>query len=256
MASSTGRFVWYELMTTDVAAARGFYSQVVGWQPTDAQMPGMDYWMFNAGETPVAGVTDLPADARAMGTPPSWVGYVAVDDVDATTAKVTASGGKIYVSPRDIPNVGRFAIVADPGGAALALFKSANPDQDQPADPEKPGHPSWNELYATDGAAAFDFYSQLFGWVKKDAMDMGEMGTYQMFGLGEISFGGMMNKPPNVPMAFWNYYFNVGNIDDAAARIKAAGGQVTFGPEQVPGESYALQGLDPQGAAFGLLGKR
>src|SRR5438270_8311104 len=137
MASSTGYFVWHELMTTDVAAARAFYSKVVGWESTDAQMPNINYWMFNAGGTPIAGVTDLPQDARAMGTPPSWVGYVAVDDVDATTAKVTAGGGKVYVQPRDIPNVGRFAIVADPDGAAIAVLKSANPGEDQAPDPEK-----------------------------------------------------------------------------------------------------------------------
>ena len=257
MANSNGYFVWHELMTTDLAAARAFYGSVVGWKATDAQMPNMNYWMFNAGETPIAGATDLPQDAKAMGTPPSWVGYVAVDDVDATTAKVTASGGKVYVAPKDIPNVGRFAIVADPGGAAIAVYKSANPDQDQAPDPEKPGHPSWHELYAADGAAAFDFYSRIFGWEKQEAMDMGgDMGVYQMFGFGKVMLGGMMNKPANLPVPFWNYYFNVGNIDEAVERVKAGGGQVTNGPDEVPGGSFAVQGMDPQGAAFGLLGKR
>ncbi len=256
MADTNGRFVWYELMTTDPVAARAFYSQIVGWQPVDAKMPGMDYWMFNAGETPVAGVMELPAEARSMGTPPTWVGYVMVEDVDAAAAKVTASGGRLYVPPTDIPNVGRFAIAADPHGGTLALFKSANPDQDMPADQEKPGHVGWNELHAGDLATDFDFYSGLFGWKKMDAMDMGEMGVYQMFGIDDVMLGGMMNKMPDMPVPFWSYYFNVGNIDEGTERVKAAGGQITFGPDAVPGDRFILMGMDPQGAAFALFGSR
>lgn len=256
MSNANGRFVWYELMTTDLAAARTFYSSVVGWNPVDAQMPGMDYWMFNAGETPVAGVMKLPEEAAKMVAPPSWTGYVTVEDVDAAAALVTANGGTVHVPPTDIPNVGRFAIVADPHGASLAVFKSANPEQDLPAAQEKPGHVGWNELHAGDLATDFDFYSKLFGWVKKDAMDMGEMGIYQMFGIDDVTLGGMMNKMPTMPVAFWNYYFNVGNIDEAAERVKAAGGQIAFGPDEVPGGSFILLGVDPQGTNFALLGSR
>jgi uncharacterized protein len=256
MATPNGRFVWYELMTTDRAAARAFYSQVVGWHPIDAQMPGMDYWMFAAGEQPVAGLMDLPEDARKMGTPPSWIGYVAVEDVDATAAQATANGGRVYVPPTDIPNVGRFAIVADPQGAALALFKSANPEQDQPPPMDAQGRVGWHELHAADYASAFDFYAKLFGWRKYDAMDMGEMGIYQIFGTADTTLGGMMTKSPMEPVPHWNYYFNVGNIDEAAERVKSAGGQVVFGPDPVPGGAFILMGVDPQGAAFALLGSR
>lgn len=256
MSNANGRFVWYELMTTDIAAARAFYSSVVGWNPVDAQMPGMDYWIFNAGERPVAGVMTLPEDARKMGAPPSWIGYIAVADVDATAAQVTANGGKVYVSPTDIPSIGRFAIVADPHGAVLAVFKSANPEQDQPLAQDQPGHVGWNELRAGDMATDFNFYSKLFGWVKKDAMDMGEMGVYQMYGLDDVTLGGMMNRPPTMPVAFWTYYFNVGNIDEAVERVTAAGGQIVFGPDEVPGGAFILIGVDPQGAGFALLGSR
>src|SRR3954469_9080324 len=99
MADLNGRFVWYELMTTDLAAARGFYSRVVGWNAIDSKMSGMDYWMFTAGEKPVTGLMTLPEDARKMGAPPNWVGYVGVG------AKVTANGGTVHVPPTDIPNV-------------------------------------------------------------------------------------------------------------------------------------------------------
>jgi len=256
MSDPNGRFVWYELMSTDLAAAREFYGRVVGWQAVDAQMPGMHYWIFRADEKPVAGLMDLPEDARQMGAPPTWIGYVGVPDVDATTAKVTANGGRVYRPPTDIPNVGRFSIVADPQGAVLALFKSANPEQDQPPSQDAKGGVRWHELYAADQASAFDFYAKVFGWEKKDAMDMGEMGTYQIFGTADTMLGGMMNKPPMVPVANWHYYFNVGNIDEAAEHVRSAGGQVVHGPQEVPGGGFVVMGVDPQGALFALMGSR
>jgi uncharacterized protein len=256
MATATGRFIWYELMTTDLAGARAFYDKVVGWQSKDAQMPGVEYWMFSAGDQPAAGLMALPEESRKMGTPPQWLGYVVVDDVDASAAKVTAAGGKVYAPPTDIPNVGRFSVVADPHGATFGLFKSAHPEQDQPAEPGAPGRVGWHELYAGDLASAFNFYAGLFGWEKKDAMDMGEMGTYQIFGIGDLMMGGMMTRPPMVPHPYWTYYFNVGNIDEAAERVKAAGGQVVNGPMEVPGGDWILQGMDPQGAMFALAGKK
>jgi predicted enzyme related to lactoylglutathione lyase len=256
MATPNGRFVWYELMTTDLPAARAFYDQVVGWRSADSQMAGVDYWMFNAGETPVAGLMTLPEDARKMGTPPNWIGYVGVDDVDATAAKATANGGKVYVPPTDIPNVGRFSIIADPHGAALGLFKPANNDQESPARMDQQGHIGWHELHGGDLASDFDFYAKLFGWQKKESMDMGEMGIYQMFGNADTTLGGMMTKAPMEPVPHWNYYLNVGNIDQAAERVKSAGGQVLLGPDQVPGGDFILMGADPQGAHFALFGKR
>ena len=256
MSNATGRFVWYELMTTDLAAARAFYDQVVGWHSVDAQMPGMNYWMFTSGEKPVAGLMDVPEDARQLGAQPGWIGYVAVEDVDTAAAKVTANGGIVHVPPQDIPNVGRFAIMADPYGASLALFKSANPEQDQPAPPGEQGRVGWHELYTGDLASAFEFHAQLFGWEKKEAMDMGEMGLYQMFGTADETLGGMMTKPPMLPVASWTYYINVGNIDEAGERVQSAGGQIVHGPQEVPGGDFILMGVDPQGAGFALVGSR
>jgi uncharacterized protein len=256
MADVNGRFVWYELMTTDRAGARAFYRQVVGWKAQDSPMAGMDYEMFAAGETPVVGMIDQPEDARKMGAPPSWIGYIAVADVDATAAKVTAAGGTQYVPPRDIPNMGRFAVIADPQGAVFALWKSATADQDQPPAQQAPGRVGWHELYTPDPAAALDFYGRLFGWEKQETMDMGEMGVYQIFGFGDQMLGGIMTKPPNVPVSCWQYYFNVGNIDDAGERVKSAGGQIVFGPQEVPGGGFVVMGIDPQGANFALLGSR
>ncbi len=256
MSASHGAFVWHELMTSDPTAAMAFYGSVVGWSAQPSPVPGMEYWMLKAGETPVCGLMRVPEEAKQQGARPMWVGYVGVDDVDAATEKAKQLGGVVYRPPADIPMVGRFAIIGDPQRTMLALFKTANPMPSAPPAPGTPGLVGWNELYAADWEKAFAFYSEMFGWRKDQAMPMGEMGTYQLFAHGDLAIGGMMNKPAQMPMPAWAYYFNVSDIDAAIERTKAGGGQITNGPMQVPGDMWIAQALDPQGAMFALLGKR
>jgi predicted enzyme related to lactoylglutathione lyase len=256
MSPSHGAFVWHELMTSDPAAAIAFYGSVVGWSAQPSPVPGMEYWMLKAGETPVGGLMRVPEDAKKEGAGPMWVGYVGVDDVDAATEKAKALGGIEYRPPHDIPDVGRFSIIGDPQHAMLAMFKAAQPMPGAPPAPGTQGHVGWNELYAVDWEKAFAFYSEMFGWRKDQAMPMGETGTYQLFAHGEHAIGGMMNKPAQMPMPAWTFYFNVDDVDAAIERTKAGGGQILNGPMQVPGGSWIAQALDPQGAAFALVGKR
>jgi predicted enzyme related to lactoylglutathione lyase len=256
MSDSHGRYVWYELTTTDTDAAKAFYGKVVGWGSHDAEMPGMTYTMLTAGELPVAGLMTQPEMARKAGAPPGWMGYVGVDDVDATADRAKRLGGAVHVAPADIPNVGRFAVIGDPQGAVLALFKWSNPTPEQPPQPGTPRRIGWHELMAGDWQKALAFYSDLFGWKKADAMDMGAMGTYQMFSAGGQTIGGMFTKPPEVPAPFWLYYINVGDFDAAVERAKAAGGTILNGPMEVPGGDWIVQAKDPQGAMFALVGKR
>lgn len=255
MPDFAGQFVWYELITTDPAAARSFYADVVGWQTRDVPMPGMTYILALAGETQVAGLMAIPPEAAAMGTPPNWTGYVAVPDVDASAKQATSLGGQVLREPTDIPGVGRFAIVADPQGAVLALFKGADGDGMTP-NQAAPGHIGWHELYASELESAFGFYSAMFGWKKHQPMDIGPMGIYQLFGADDPDIGGMMTKPEQMPAAAWLYYFNVGDIDAAASRITAGGGVIHNGPMEVPGPMWVLQAQDPQGAWFAAVGTR
>jgi predicted enzyme related to lactoylglutathione lyase len=120
MAGKQSSFVWYELMSSDVAAAKAFYTKVVGWKTQDMPMPGMTYTLLSAGDTQVGGMMTLPKDAADAGMRPCWTSYIEVDDVDGAAAKVRSLGGKIYATPTDIPNVGRFAVVADPQGRRWA----------------------------------------------------------------------------------------------------------------------------------------
>jgi hypothetical protein len=247
-----GKFVWYELMTTDAEAAAGFYRDVIGWGARDAEIPGLRYTLFTIEARSVAGLMALPPEALAAGARPAWIGYVAVDDVDASTERVKRAGGSVHHGPEDIPDVGRFAVVADPQGATFALFKGNMEDSHVPSQ-STPGGVGWHELHAADWQKVFDFYAGLFGWEKGDTMDMGAMGLYQLFGKGGPSIGGMFTKPAAEPAPYWLYYVNVPAIEAAMARVKDKGGRVINGPHEVPGGSWIVQCIDPQGAMFALV---
>ena len=258
MPSPRGKFVWYDVMTTDTKAATAFYTQVVGWTAQEFPM-GEDrlYTVFSQGGAMVAGLMALPPEAAQMGMPPCWSGYVAVDDVDADAKRVETLGGKIQRPPEDIPTVGRFAVVSDAGGAVFLLFKPSTSETPTKVAPMALGHIGWHELYAGNIDREWDFYEKLLGWTKDSTFDMGPMGTYQIFATGEEACGGMMTKPPQIPMSFWNYYISVDGIDAAAGRVKAHGGTILQGPSEVPGGAWIVQGTDPQGAHFALIsGKR
>ena len=254
--TSASPFVWYELMTTNPAAATAFYTQVVGWKAADSGMPGMDYTLLSAGPHQVGGLMALPEEAAAGGGQPAWMGYVSVPDVDAKATELEKAGGKVHRPAADIPGVGRFAVVADPHGATFCLFKDNGMGDYKPPAPDTPGTVGWHELMAGNLHAAWAFYSSLFGWAKTEAMDMGPMGTYQMFSTGADgapTMGGMMTKPAEVPKASWLYYWNVDAIDAAADRVKSGGGQVMNGPMEVPGGQWIVQCCDPQGAMFAMV---
>ena len=245
-----GSFVWCELMTTDTAAAESFYKKVVGWTSVPF---GPSYTVFNgAAGSGVGGVMKLPDSAKQMGVPPHWIMYLGTPNVDDTAMRIASLGGRVLRQPEDIPNVGRFAIVQDPFGAAFALLTP----KPAPGAPERKrggvGDFSWFELYTPNPEGAWKFYETLFGWEKTSAMDMGEMGTYQMFGRGGgIPNGGIMKPPPGAPAA-WMPYAMVKDAKAAAATAAANGGKIVNGPMEVPGGDWIAQGMDPQGAMFSV----
>ena len=123
------------------------------------------------------------------------------------------------------------------------------------------GHVGWHELYSGDFDADMAFYTGAFGWTKGEAMDMGEMGLYQLVSqTGGSDFqsmsAGIMPRPKEMPAPLWLFYFIVGDIDAAVARVTAGGGTVLNGPMEVPGGGWIIQALDPQGAMFALVGMR
>lgn len=255
MADSHGRFVWYELMTTDMEGAAAFYANVVGWGTQDVSTPGMPYILFTVEGSSVGGLMRLPEDAKKIGERSSWIGYVGVNDVDATADRIKRLGGTVHVPPRNILDISRFSVVADPQMATLALVQWLKPRREQPAALSAPGRIRWHELFAADWEKAFAFYGELFGWQKANS-ESDTMGAYQLFSAGGQTIGGMFTKPPTVRVPFWLYYVNVGNIDAAVKRVKAGGGQILEDPLEVSDGSWIVQCTDPQGAVFALVGTR
>jgi predicted enzyme related to lactoylglutathione lyase len=243
-------FVWYELQTSAVEAAKTFYRKVLGWDLQDMPMQGGTYTIFNVDGAGVGGLMQL----TAPGVAPFWSPYIEVDDVDAGAAKVGQLGGEIRVPPMDIPNVGRFAVVADPQGSHFNLFKSLN--SGTPGISLQPGKVGWHELHAKDWESALKFYEAMFGWKKSERHDMGPMGIYQIFDIEGSRAGAAFNSPAAGNGGYWLLYFNVADIDTAHRLLGEAGGTVLNGPMQVPGGSWIIQAADPQGAQFALFGPR
>jgi uncharacterized protein len=254
MANETGRFVWHELMTSDPSAAEGFYKDVVGWQTAPFDQSPTPYTMWLAGEQPVGGLMHIPDEAKEMGAPPNWLAYIDVDNVDKSVDKAKQLGANVLQPPMEIPGVGRFSVIKDPQGAVVAFYKGSNP-RDPESDPKKQEF-SWHELATSDPDGAWDFYSKVLGWSKKDAMDMGPMGTYQMFGRDRFTYGGIYRKPDDMPApSHWLHYALVDDADEAAKRAEARGGKVLNGPMEVPGGDRIAVLMDPQGAAFAVHSK-
>jgi hypothetical protein len=249
-----GRFVWYELLTTDIAAARAFYGSVVGWGAQDASTPDLAYTLFIAGEAPVSGLMELPPDALKRGAMPRWVGYVAVDNADAIAEQIKRLGGTLYVPPTD-SNIGRIAVVTDPQTATFALVEGLRHGHVESRDSSEAGCVGWHELLAADRSKAFAFYREVFDWRETDAK-IGPSPSYHLFAAGGHTIGGMLTKHPSAPVPFWLYYFNVGDIDVALRRVEEGGGRLVMGPHDLPDDSGIARCTDPQGAMFALQGPR
>ena len=254
MVDQPARFAWYELLTTDVAAASDFYGKVVGWGATDASTLELAYTVLTAGEVPVGGLMDLPEEGRRLGATPRWLGYVVVDDIDATAGQIRRRGGAVMLPPTD-SNIGRVSVVADPQKATFALVEGLTYGPQQPGGLDELGHVGWHELLAQDRSRIFDFYGELFDWQKNsgetDAADF-----YQLFSSAGQTIGGMLTKLPSVPEPCWLYYFNVDDIGTAAKRVNDGGGRILQGPIELTDGCWIARCADPQGALFALQGAR
>jgi len=255
MSDIRGRFMWYELLTTDPAAAIDFYKNVIGWGTQEWEGGENPYTMWTVDGAPVGGLMELPEEAVAGGAPPHWIAYIGTPDVDATLERAKGLGAKTLWGPMDIPEVGRMAGIMDPQGAVFAVYTPVSESGEGAEAPSSPGRFSWHELATDDWEAAWAFYSDLFGWEKTDALDMGEGNMYQMYGRGGPPLGGMFDRPPEMPVSAWMLYALVPDVAAAVEATKNAGGQVLNGPMEVPGGDLIAQCMDPQGAAFAVHAK-
>jgi predicted enzyme related to lactoylglutathione lyase len=250
------RFVWHELATRDVEGAKRFYGEVFGWGFEASE--GDPYQHIKVGDEMIGGIRTLGADEPQ---PPSWLGYVGVDDVAATVAKISDAGGQVHLPTTVMENVGTFAVTADPSGAVFATWKSARPGEDV----EKGGYPApftfcWDELMSTDPAAAGAFYEKVFGWTQRP-VDMGGGMIYTLLDRPGVknpkgdpaSAGGMMKSPPGLPHSFWIAYVGVDSCDRRTERAAQLGATITQPPTDIPGVGRFASWMDPQQAGIAVL---
>ncbi len=251
-----GRPVWYELMTTDTAAAESFYKNVVGWTSAPFEGSPDPYTIFKRGGQ-AQGVAGLMRRPEGMNMPSFWAMYVGVPKLEDAVAHIKRLGGSELSPIIEVPTVGRLQMMKDPQGAAFYIIQPASTEERPETAPEV-GEASWHELMTTDAPAAMKFYSEIFGWRPSEALDMGALGTYQMFNRPHGMIGGMMNKPPEMAQVppHWMIYFRVPDIKAAIERITANGGKILNGPMEVPGGDWVVNAMDPQGAAFSLHAKK
>jgi uncharacterized protein len=241
-----GKFVWYELSTSDAKRAQAFYGEVLGWTVRPFPMGNASYDMVYVGETMIGGY-----GAAQPGDRSQWLGCVSVGDVDAAARAAAANGGKVISAPADVPTVGRIARVADPQGAELYLFKNSQGDPPD-VDVAPPGTFFWNELHTPDPVKALAFYEKVVGWEHR-AMDMGLNGTYHIVSKGGADRSGVTNVlPPGVP-PHWLPYVHVEDPDGTLARVPRNGGAVAFGPENIPGIGRFGVLADPTGALLAVM---
>ncbi|MDE0268825.1 MAG: VOC family protein [Acidimicrobiaceae bacterium] len=242
---------WADVASPDVEASRAFYGGLFGWtgEPsTDPEAGG--YMVFMQGDAKVAGLGPV-----VDGITPHWSVYVTVADIDETAANALAAGGQVLMEPMDVLEAGRMAIIADPTGAALALWQ---PREHIGAEVRmQPGTFCWAELNTRDSNTAVTFFERLFGW-KAEPQPM--PGSSSGFGyitlkLDDTNVAGIItmdeNWPTDVP-AHWMSYFAVTDCDVAAARVTELGGQVCVPPTDIPQGRFAVVN-DPHGAVFTII---
>jgi predicted enzyme related to lactoylglutathione lyase len=241
-----GRFVWHDLMTKDVAAAKRFYGELLGWRFEDTKRGDRPYVLARSGAMLVAGIVDVTGYANAG---PQWLTYLAVADVDKTVAQVRTDGGKVLIEPRNLPNA-RAAIVADPQGAPLGLAQVRG-DIPDPADPI-PMSFFWQEYLARDAAKALDFYKRLAGY---DSMITdSRLGVEYHVLRKSRAHAGLFQLPatsvdvePN-----WLPYVLVNDPAGLAAGVSGLGGRILVpaAPERRNGSLVVI--ADPGGAPLAL----
>ena len=250
------RFVWHDLNVKDVEGAKRFYGELFNWK--FGKSDNGAYTHIEAGAQMIGGIRELGADEPPMS---NWLSYVAVDDVAATVAKITAAQGRVYVPAKVLENVGTFAVTADPAGGVFAPWKSARPGENV----EAAGFPAlstfcWDELLSTDPAAAAAFYTEVFGWTGQ-TMDMGPAGLYTMLTRPGTTnekgqprgAGGIMKAPQMVKQSFWLPYIAVDNVDQSTERAKKFGATIHMPPSDIPGMGRFSSWQDPVGAQIAVF---
>ena len=238
---------WVDHATKNLEISNAFYSALFGWEPEDQGEEMGHYTLMRMGGKTVAGNMTVMDESQ----PSVWVTYVSVDDADKTVAVAKKAGAMVFVEPMDVADIGRMAVFADPGGAAIGVWQPKTFNGAELAN--EAGSFAWNELNTRDLPAAKSFYTEVFGWKPND-MDMEGM-RYTEWKLGDKSVAGMMTMPDMVPAevpAHWLVYFGVDDTDASVSKAAELGATTLVPPTDIPPGRFAVL-ADPDGAAFAVI---
>ncbi len=236
-----GTFSWADLATSDLGAAKTFYTSVFGWDYRDSPLPDGGVYSMATRDG-----GDVAALSETSDQPPHWNCYVTVASVDESAARAAELGASIAAEPFDVMDVGRMAVIIDPVGAALCLWEARSNIGATLVN--TPGSMTWNDLITPDPEASSKFYGNLFGW-RTEEIEGGQ--GYRVIYNGERSNGGLMpavgSMPPN-----WMPYFGHEDVERLVGEVGRFGGQVLTEPMHLPTGVFAVLS-DPQGAAFSVF---
>jgi predicted enzyme related to lactoylglutathione lyase len=247
--SILGSPTWIDIAAKDTVAAAGFYGAVFGWTFHPAGPDAGSYGTLQKDGKIVAALGPLVDEGAA----PAWTVYFEAPDADAIAKAVEQAGGTVRAQPFDAQDAARMAAFTDPGGAEFAVFQpKALQGLEETSKYDTLG---WVELQAADTAASLDFYRGLFGWRTAD-MKVGDA-PYAFLSTAEgdqgaTAFGGITPVPAGVSPR-WVPYFDVADADDAAERVRAAGGSVLTPTVDVPGIGRIGWFADLSNATFAVL---
>ena len=241
-----GAFVWYDLVTTQLAGSREFYGKLLGWSFKDSTRNGRPYVIASAGGRPIAGMLEIAAGPEAG---PQWVSFFVVSDVAAAVKEAESAGGKILVPPTDVAS-GKVAVIADSQGAAVG-FGQVSLRVPTVGD-AKIGQISWTDYMATDGEAALRFYQRVAGYTADTATALGR-GQHIIL-RRDRPRAGLFILPAEVKnvRSHWLPHVRVEDPAALATRATALGGKVLLAPSANVRKNTLAIVADPAGAPIAL----
>lgn len=213
-------------------------------------MSNTEYPIINSASGGVGGIVDLKMMPNGgEGIPPHFMGYISVNDVDATCGLVKENGGKILMGPENIPHVGRFAVIEDPQGRQVTAFRSAEPDR---AEVERPmvGDFCWDQLNTNDLAGSIAFYTAAFGYGTES---FGTDDTITTLTSGGKQRGSIMAAPQGVPTHWFTYIVMPTSVPESRDRAMRLGSTIHLEEVVVPNVGRFAAIADPTGAVAGIF---